>query len=150
MINLFDNINPQNKAKILQYLESDTLTCKSSTDIMSKVKLSNNVAVVLSGYLQIVRTDYNGNKLVIEDLEEGSIFGSIISSISSDEYTVVAIEDSKVLLIDFDHIINSDLNFKGYNQFLKNLLLIINDNVALFVIVFSFILIRINHWVTIR
>lgn len=129
MIDLFNEIKPQNKAKILQFLESDTLTYNKGANILSSMKLGNNIVIVLDGYLQILRTDYNGNKFVIEELEEGAIFGSIISSINSNEYEVKVIENAKLLLIDFDHIINNDITIKGYDQFLKNLLLIINTKI---------------------
>lgn len=129
MIDLFSNISPNNKAKILQYLESDTLTYNSGANILSSMKLDNNIIIVLDGYLQITRTDYNGNKFVIEELEEGSVFGSIISSINSNEYEVNVIENSVILIIDFDHIIDNDITIKGYNQFLKNLLYIINSKI---------------------
>ena len=97
---------------------------------MSSVKQENIIGIVIEGYLQIVKNDYNGNKTIIEDLEENSIFGSLISSITNSEYDVITKEDSKVILIDFDRIISStDIPVNAYNQFLKNLLQILSNKI---------------------
>lgn len=130
MVNLFDNISDRNKEKLLRYLEANYFVFKKNVNISSSVNQGNIIGIVLEGYLQIVKNDYNGNKTIIEDLEENSIFGTIMSSISNGEYDVITKEDSKVILIDFEHIINTaDIPINSYNQFLKNLLQIISERI---------------------
>jgi len=130
MINLFHNISEKNKDKLLGILEANYFSYKKNVTVMSSVKRENIIGIVIEGYLQIVKNDYNGNKTIIEDLEENSIFGSLISSITNSEYDVITKEDSKVILIDFDRIISStDIPVNAYNQFLKNLLQILSNKI---------------------
>ena len=130
MINLFENINDKNKDKLLRFLEANYFSFKKNVNISSSVNQGNIIGIVLEGYLQIVKNDYNGNKTIIEELEEKAIFGSIMSSISNSEYEVITKEDSKIILIDFDRIItNEEIPQNIYNQFLKNLLQIISERI---------------------
>lgn len=130
MVDLFNNISDRNKEKLLQFLEANQFSFKKNVTILSSVKQENIIGIVLEGYLQIVKNDYNGNKTIIEELEENSIFGSVMSSISNSEYDIITKEDTKIILIDFERIINaSDITLSSYNQFLKNLLQIISEKI---------------------
>ena len=119
MINLFDNIKPKDKEKILSFLEANTLFYKKNTTILNSVKKENIIGIVQVGNVQITKTDYNGNTTIIEDLYESDIFGFDFSSISNLEQNIITREDSKITLIYFDDIINKELNYPYYNQFLK-------------------------------
>lgn len=125
MKDLFDKISKFQKEKILQYLEANTLNYKKNSIILSNVKQENIVGFVVDGSLQIIKTDYNGNETIIETLYENDVFGSNLSSISNNEYTILTKEDSKIVILYFDDIINKELNWAYYNQFLKNLLEIV-------------------------
>lgn len=129
MINLFDNIKPKDKEKILSFLEANTLFYKKNTTILNSVKKENIIGIVQVGNVQITKTDYNGNTTIIEDLYESDIFGFDFSSISNLEQNIITREDSKITLIYFDDIINKELNYPYYNQFLKNLLVIMSTKI---------------------
>lgn len=129
MNELFYNINPREKGKILNYLESNTLHFKKNTTILNSVKKENIICLVISGYIQIIKTDYNGNQSIIEELFEDDIFGFSMNSLSNSEQSIITKEDSKIILIYFDEIIKADLNFSYYNQFLKNLLKIYSKKI---------------------
>lgn len=122
MNELFYNINPREREKILKFLEANTLHFKKNTTIISSVKKENIIGLVLNGYLQRIKTDYNGNVSIIEEFYEDDVFGNNRVTYSFSEQTVIAKEDSKVVIIYFDDIINSDLNYPYFIQFLKNLL----------------------------
>jgi len=122
MHKLFNKISVKEQSKLLKLLETSVLSFKKDTIMLSTIK-ENVIGLILEGYAQIIRTDYNGNRTIIEELEEESIFGSTISSLSSDECEIIAKEDTKVLIIDYDLIIESENNnYAYYNQFVKNLL----------------------------
>jgi len=130
MINLFDNINDKNKEKLLRLFEANTLLFKKDTTILSTMKNDNIICIVQSGYIQIIRNDYNGNRAIIEELEENSVFGSMFSSISNNEYDIVTKEDSRLIVIDYHRIIEcSKNNLPSYNQFIQNLLQIISSKI---------------------
>jgi len=129
MTNLFDNIKQKDKEKILSFLEANTLFYKKNTTILNSVKKENIIGIVQVGNVQITKTDYNGNTTIIEDLYESDIFGFDFSSISNLEQNIITREDSKITLIYFDDIINKELNYPYYNQFLKNLLVIMSTKI---------------------
>lgn len=130
MNNLFNNITDNNKEKILKSLEGNTLHFKRNNTILTNIKKDNIIGIILEGYIQIVKTDYNGNRTIIEDLYENDIFSSKMSNISNNEYSVITKEDTKVIIIYFNEILNNDLNTSYYNQFLKNLLYIMSDKMT--------------------
>lgn len=122
MSKLFNKISVKEQTKLLKLLEISTLSFKKDTVMLSAIK-ENVIGLILEGNAQIIRTDYNGNRTIIEELEEESIFGSTISSLASDECEMIAKEDTKVLIIDYDLVIESENNnYTYYNQFVKNLL----------------------------
>lgn len=130
MNNLFNNITILNKEKILKSLEGNTLYFKKNNTILTNIKHDNIIGIILEGYVQIVKTDYNGNRTIIEDLYDNDIFSSKMSNISNNEYSVITKEDTKLIIIYFDEILNNDLNTTYYNQFLKNLLFIMSDKMT--------------------
>ena len=127
MIKLFNGISESSQEKILKSLEANTFTFKKNNTILSNTKNDNIIGIIISGYIQIVKTDYNGNRTIIEDLYENDIFGSDMSSINNNEYNIITKEDSKIIIIFFNEIINTDLNTPYYNIFIKNLLSIMSE-----------------------
>lgn len=129
MNELFYKINDREKDKILKLLEANTLHYKKNTTVLSSVKNENLIGIILSGYLQIIKTDYNGNQSIIEELYEEDIFGFTMFS-SNQERNIVAKEDSRIVIIYFDEIIKADINYSYYIQFLKNLLNIYTKKIS--------------------
>ena len=130
MVNLFDGISDKNKEKLLKLLEANTFTFRKDTAILSTMKNENIIGIVSAGYIQIVRNDYNGNRTIIEELEENAIFGSMFSSISNDEYDIITKEETKIIIIEYERIINNtNNNYSFYNQFIQNLLYILSNKI---------------------
>lgn len=130
MNELFYNIDNKQISKLLKELEANTFFFKKNNIIMSSVKQENIICILITGHLQIIKTDYNGNRTIIEDIKENSVFGTITSSISNSEYDILTKEDSKIIVIDFNEIINYEENRTYYfNQFLKNILNIMANKI---------------------
>ena len=122
----FKNISSKNKEKLLRLIEANTIIYKENTSILNTLKNENIIGMVLEGNIQIIKNDYSGNRTLIEDLFENDIFGTILSHLNNKEYEIVTKEKAKLIIIDFDTIINTKQNNKEfYNQFIKNLLEII-------------------------
>jgi len=122
MFELFKNIDETNKINILRELDSNTLSYVKNKKILSSFQKDNFICIVLSGNIQIIKNDIGGNRILIEDLHQDDIFGSITANISSDEYEIITKEDSTVMVIDIDHILRNNNETFMYNIFLKNLL----------------------------
>lgn len=130
MVNLFHNISEKNQEKLLRLLEANTFTFKKDMTILSTIGNENIIGIVVSGYIQIIQNDYNGNRTIIEELEENSIFGSMLSGISNSEYDIVTKEDSKIIILEYDRIIDGvKNNYSFYTQFIQNLLQLMSDKI---------------------
>lgn len=130
MSSIFNKINANDKNKLLKELEAEKLFFKKNTSLLKKISLNNLIGILEKGSAQIIRTDYNGNKIIIEDLQEESIFGIKFSLLNNDEYDIVTKEDSEFIFIDYDYIIkHNQKKSKYYQRFLTNLLEIMTDMV---------------------
>ena len=112
-MDLFKNISSKNKIKLLRLIEANTIIYKENTSILNTLKNDNIIGIVLEGNIQIIKNDYNGNRTLIEDLFENDIFGTILSHLNNKEYHIITKEPTKIIIIDFDTIINSKQNNKG-------------------------------------
>ena len=128
-MDLFENISEKNKQKILRLVEANTVVYKKDQTILSTLKNENIIGIILYGYLQIIKTDYNGNVTIIEKLEDNSIFGSMFSNISNQEYQIITKEETKLIIIDYDQILLQANNSPYYYQFIQNLLKLISTKI---------------------
>lgn len=124
----FENISKNNVNRLLKIVDADTIILNEGTNISKTLIDNKSICIIVNGYIQIVRNTYSGNSAVIEELYENDIIASSISYIQSNEYEMIAKEDTKVILIDENRLMNCEDNNKiYYNQFIKNLFLILND-----------------------
>lgn len=132
MINIFSNIDIENKDKLLKMIEADIFTFKKGLTILSRSKNDNTFFIILSGCIQIIRNDYNGNRIITNELYENDVFGSTILSVSNNEYDIFTKEDTKIAIIEYDRVILKDYNdCSFYNTFIKNLLQITSNKMKL-------------------
>ena len=125
----FDNINKQEKINLLKDLEAYSISFEKNELILKKVKNTNFIGIIVNGLIQIIKTDYNGNRIIIEELGGNEIFGSKISSLNNIEYSIITKEETKIIIFDYYQIINKNSKSKYYNQFIKNLLEIIINSI---------------------
>ena len=95
---------------------------RKNSNILPYIKSSNLIGIIVYGSLQIIKTDYNGDQSLIEELKQNDIFGTIISHINGNEYEIITKEDTLLYILDYEQILNLNLNTESYNQFIKNLL----------------------------
>lgn len=117
------------KKKLLKDLEANIMSFDKNVSLLESVDKGNLIGITEEGEAQIVRTDYDGNKIIIEELEEGSVFGIRFSLLRNDEYDIITKERSKFIFIDYD-LIKIDFRRSNYYQkFLINLLDILSGMV---------------------
>ena len=117
MNELFNNIDEQVKNNILKELEVYTRTYEKNKRILSSVKNDDIICILISGHIQIVKNDANGNIIIIEDIYDNQIFGSISANISSSDYEIITKEESTIIIIELDNIIKYSDNI----TFIKNI-----------------------------
>ena len=118
----FKKINEEDRSKLLQRLEATSFHFPKNSSILQTIKTDNLFGIVLKGEMQIIRTDYDGRRIIVEELGENDVFGSKISFYIMTECEIITTEDTDLVLLDNYAIINylhSDDDF--YHQFILNL-----------------------------
>ncbi|MDR1363970.1 MAG: Crp/Fnr family transcriptional regulator [Spirochaetaceae bacterium] len=84
------------------------------------------LGIVLSGVLHIVRDDFWGNRKIVEQVKSGEEFGTafVCAEIKRIPVSVVAMEKSELLFLDYSHLITScPQACPCHTQMIKNLIL---------------------------
>ena len=124
----FANLSKVQIDKLYNLLGVHIYTFRKSEEILPTIKGGNILAIILEGSGQIVNSDYNGNEIFMENLNKDSVFGTNISLTNSDDCNVIAKENTKVLVIDYNKLMNPEnLKYKYFNVFFNNLFDIINS-----------------------
>lgn len=128
MIDPFRKIDDKDKIKLLKLIEGFTYKFNKNVDILTKLKLDDSIGILIKGSAYINKIDYNGNKTIVDELLENSIFSSKILFISDSKYELITKSDTEIIIIDYPNLINNINNNTYYfNQFIKNLLSIVID-----------------------
>ena len=106
-------------------MEANTYYYKKNEEI--SIKNDNTIGVILSGLIEIIKIDYDGNRTLVEEYVEDEVFGNMFTPIQSNDESIMVRDDSKIIFFDFEEILDSSLDKSYYIQFLKNILLIINE-----------------------
>jgi len=123
MNDVFRKIANEDKQKILKILEADTIKISKGSTSSDIMRYNNFIGIVLEGSLQIISTDFEGNRTITETLKANDLFGSKISSLNDLEAELIAIKDSTVIMIDYFSLTNNTFNTQPfYQQFTSNLL----------------------------
>lgn len=126
----FVGISEIQKNKLFKLLETHIFTFNKNQEILPTIKNENIICILLEGHAHIVNIDYNGDETLVEDLFENNVFGSSISDIDSNECQIRAISYSKVLVIDYNKLIEiNHINYNYYNIFMNNLFHILHSKI---------------------
>ncbi len=113
--------------KLFDLLETHTYKYTKNQEILPTLKNANIIGIVLSGSAQINYIEYNGNEIVMEDLEVGSVFGSNVSATNDENCQIISKEDTEILVIDYFKLLNpKNLKHIYFNMFFRNLFDILN------------------------
>lgn len=123
----FQDLTKSQINKLYDLLGVHIYTFNDNQEILPTIKNENIIGIILNGYAQILNIEYNGNEIITENLYKNSIFGSNISLTNSENYQIIARQETTVLVIDYDKLINpKNLVHNYFNIFLRNLFDIIN------------------------
>ena len=123
----FEGLTKSQINKLFDLLGVHVYKFNKNQEILPTIKNENIVGIILEGYAQILNIEYNGNEIVIDNLYKDSVFATNISLTNSENYQIIAKQDTDVLVIDYDKLINpQNLNHNYFNIFFRNLFDIIN------------------------
>ena len=130
MNNPFENLTKPQLNKLYKLLDVHIYKYNKDQELLPTIKNSNIIGIILKGNAQIIHIEYNGNETLIEELQENSVFGSNISSTNFEEYEIWTKENTEVLVIDYNKIMNpKNLQHTYFNIFFRNLFDIINTKI---------------------
>ncbi len=106
---LFFDLSDNNIITMLECLEAKTDIFDKNYTILSEGTPAKYIGIVLSGSVQITRTDYYGNRSILGNLCEGELFSEAFACVQMTSMPVSAIanERSKIMFIDCSHILHT-------------------------------------------
>lgn len=97
---------------------------EKNNTITTYIKNRNQIYILASGKADLIKYDVNGNKTIIETLNENDIFGEVFFPITSNnELFVVAKENCEVISFTFDDIIKKCSRTCKFHETLRTSLL---------------------------
>ena len=126
----FDGLTKFQINKLYDLLGVHIYNFNKNQEILPTIKNENIVGIITQGSAQIKNIEYNGNEIIIENLETDSVFGTNMSLTNNENYEIIAKENCQVVVIDYDNLINpNNLNHNFFNIFLMNLFDITNKKI---------------------
>ena len=132
---LFEGVNAEDLSAMTACLGARTAAYQKNTVILSEGAPSGEIGVVLSGRVQIVRTDFYGNRSIMMTISPGELFGEAFAcaEVAILPVSIVAAEDSTVMMINCRRIMKTCSNAcEFHSRLIFNLLKIVSmKNLAL-------------------
>ncbi|MBR3697776.1 MAG: Crp/Fnr family transcriptional regulator [Clostridia bacterium] len=123
----FNNLNNSQINKLFDLLDVHIYKYNKNEEILPTIKKGNIICIVIEGYAQIIYIEYNGNEIIVENLFKNSVFGTNMSGTNNDNCQIIAKENTQVLVIDYNKLINpKNLSHNYFNIFFRNLFDITN------------------------
>lgn len=115
---LFAGIDANDVATMLGCLDAKENKYEKGDAILSEGDSAGYLGIVLEGAAQIERVDYFGNRSILATVKPSEIFGESFacSDISEMPVSVIAMEDTKVFLIDIRQITQSCTNACAFHS----------------------------------
>lgn len=128
MIGPFAGMSSLQKNRLLKKLESHIYNFDKHEEILPTLKSTNIICIILEGCAKIINTNYLGEETLLDELYENSVFSTNMSNIDNIENHIYATEPCKILVIDYNKLINAkNLTLSYYNVFILNLFKILNE-----------------------
>ncbi len=118
-LSIFQNISLSDINKLLKCLKARIITIKKDHIIVKNMSDNGLVGVILDGTAHIIKYDYNGNRVIIENLEYNSLFGKPFSYLDN-ELSVIATSNCEILFLDYEFLMKHCSNNCECHDILKN------------------------------
>ena len=115
---LFAQIEEENLLRMLVCLGARVESFDKKYTIFAEGNPAKYIGIVLSGTVQIIRTDYYGNRSILSEIGASEVFAEAFAcaEVPSIPVTVIANEPCEIMLIDCSHILHTCTNNCGFHQ----------------------------------
>lgn len=126
---LFNNIDEQEQLSMMSCFNTRIKKYKSGEIICFYSDIDNGIGIMESGQAQVVQSMMNGSKTILENLNEGDIFGQMFYFHGTrDSISVEATTECSIRFIDYEHIIKRcSRACDHHSQLVHNILCMISD-----------------------
>lgn len=118
-IELFRDINDNLINEFIKKTKARKVSFKKDMTIMSNLKNTNEVGIIIDGETSLLRIDYNGNRTIVTNYIKGDIFGGKFSDYLSEEHSIISRTNCDILFVEYDAFIDS-LNNNPWSKTLTN------------------------------
>ena len=117
----FEGLTKSQVNKLFELLGVHIYKYDKNQELIPTIRNENIIGIIISGCAQIINIEYNGNEILIEELLPNSIFGTNISGTNNENYQIIAKQDTQVVIIDYNKLINPKNSKHSYfNIFIRN------------------------------
>jgi len=132
---LFDGVDRSDLAAMLGCLGARHMHYSRGEVLMEEGAPAKDVGVLLTGQVQLIRTDYFGNRSIMMHIRPGQLFAESFACVRAEHLpvSVVAAQDCEVLLLDCSRVMTSCCSACAFHsRIIFNLLQIVAEkNLAL-------------------
>lgn len=106
---LFEDIAAADVIQLLSCLAAHPRSFEKGSIILREGDPIESIGIILTGFVQVVRNDYEGNRIIQAGFGAGSIFAEsfVCAGVRLSPVNVVATEDSSILFVPFTKMIRS-------------------------------------------
>lgn len=123
-ITLFTDILPEEQERMRVCFHAREDIFRNGETIMEYSRSMNKIGLILYGRAILYCCDEEGNEYMIDELKKDAVFGEpFLLPADSQHYYVTAEEETKVMFIDYDHVIKRcEKACHHHSQMVSNLL----------------------------
>lgn len=130
---LFSGIDMYDCHRMLECFRADCRKYKAGTKAVDFSMFTDKIGIVLSGSAVIVKYDFNGNRTIIEQLREQSIFGEYFAftSFTENSLEVVCDTDCEIMYVKYSELTKRCKNAcRCHSQVVENLLALMSKKMV--------------------
>lgn len=126
-ITLFTNILPEEQERMRVCFHAREMTFRDGETIMEYSSFMKKIGLILYGRAILYCCDTDGNQYMIDELNKDAVFGEpFLLPTDSQHYYVCATEETRVMFIDYEHVIKRcEQACHHHSQMVSNLLQLI-------------------------
>lgn len=106
---LFKGIAEKELKELLKCLNAKETAYEKNEFIFRAGDKASSIGVIISGGVHVLKEDFWGNRTILAKLEEGDLFGEAFACREEEKLpvSVMAVEKSRILFVDYRRIINN-------------------------------------------